>query len=167
MLSVNGTIGAGCLLFSNVYSHWRILEGVFHYKFSSLETKQISCANKFNIIPSSVRPQDIRSSLGVSDLLAWSHMWQNFHDDVCRRFCAFVSAHLLHTVDRQLTPDKMGDSPARLTSYVALTLPIVGGIFCCLEHDGRIHSGRTAAERTQLRWDVGTRGIHAAQRAKN
>lgn len=151
----------------NAYSHWRILEGVFHHKFPSLETKQISLANKCNIIPSSVRPHDIRSSLRVSDLLVWSHMWKNLHDDVGRRFCVFVSAHLLHTADRQLTPDTMGDSPARLTSCVALTLPIVGGIFCCLEHDGRIHSGRTAAERTQLHWDVGTRGIYAAQRAKN
>lgn len=151
----------------NACSHWRILQGVFHYKFSSLETKQISFANKFHIIPSSVRPQDIRSSLRVSDLLVRSHMWENLHDDVRCRFCVLVSAHLLHTADKQLAPDKMGDSPARLTSCVALTLPIVGGIFCCLEHDGRIHSGRTAAERTQLRWDVGTRGIHAAQRAKN
>lgn len=151
----------------NAYSHWRILKGIFHYKFSSLETKQITLANKFNIIPSSVHPHDIRSSLRVSDLLAWSHMWKNLHDDVCRCFCVFVSARLLNTADRQLAPDKMGDLPARLTSCVALTLPIVGGIFSCLEHDGRIRSRRTAAEWTQLHRDAGTRGIHAAQRAKN
>lgn len=142
------------------YSHWSILRGV------CTTYSPISFANKFHIIPPSVRPHAIRSSLGVFDLLAWSHMWKNSHDDVCRHFGVFVCAHLLHTADRQLTPNKMGDSPARLTSCLALTLPIVGGIFCCLERDGRIHSGRTVVERTRLRWDAGTTGIHTAQRAK-
>lgn len=146
----------------NAFSPWS-----FVYTFPSLETKQISLANNFQISPSSIHPHAIRSSLRVFDLLAWSHVCKNLHDDVCRCSCVFARAHLLHKADTKLTPNKMGDSPARLTSCVALTLPIVGGIFCCLERDGRIHDGRTAAERTRLRWDVGMTGIHAAQRAKS
>lgn len=75
--------------------------------------------------------------------------------------------HTCYVPDRQHIQNKMEDSLPLLASRISLTLPIVVDIFCCLEHDGRIHSGRTVTERTELYWDIQHSEIHAAQRPKN